>query len=219
MLSRPANADPRCDLFGTRFAEDIGLHSDLYAQLEYSASEPYTSFVFGSRDEAIAAHRFLLAKGLGEFSPPHGRLRLDGAAQPLGMVAFLSKQNLRKCRLVAALALRRAGFLNDASAVADRTRLAAKVLIEPHDDDLYLSRLAVVEESRGRGIGASLLEYVASEGKRLGCRRLILEVSPMHELAFQLYTRHQFVELGRPSVHDAESGRSLELIHMARNLG
>src|SRR5262245_24276846 len=63
---------------------------------------------------------------------------------------------------------------------------AARPLINIHD-------LHVTKDHRGHGIGRSLLEAVETEGRRLGCTKLTLEVQEHNETALALYRRFGFV--------------------------
>ena len=62
---------------------------------------------------------------------------------------------------------------------------AARPLMNIHD-------LAVISESRGRGIGRLLLEGVEAKGRELGCCKLTLEVRDDNYRAQRLYQRFGF---------------------------
>jgi ribosomal protein S18 acetylase RimI-like enzyme len=62
---------------------------------------------------------------------------------------------------------------------------AARPLINIHD-------LAVMPDSRGRGIGRLLLERVEAKGRELGCCKLTLEVREDNYPAQHLYQRFGF---------------------------
>jgi GNAT superfamily N-acetyltransferase len=199
-----------------RFAEEIGPLRDLFLDLEYAASEPYQSFVFDTREEAMEANRLLLSQGCGEFSPPHGRLVLDDAGEPLGMTVFISKQDLMKSRLKAALVLHKAGMLGEDKAA--RVKLAAQALAKPGDDDLYWSRLSLVEAARGKGVGWWVLNQVTDEARRRGCKRVLGDVAPTNLVFLKLLYRNEYVELDRGKAMDPGTGRTLEYIHVVLDL-
>ena len=56
-----------------------------------------------------------------------------------------------------------------------------------------LDELFVVPEARGRGVGRRVLGLVEEEARRLGIRRLFLEVEHGNR-AFELYRRAGFVD-------------------------
>lgn len=188
-----------------------------YLALELVASEPYSRFVYDDETVAAAAHRHLFATGVGEFAAPHAKvLVVDDMV--LGVAAWLSGANLRDSRLRAAVALTKGGFFRDDPDLRRRMRLAAEALMVPRLEDLYLSRLAVDLDARGRGIGVRLVSEFESDAHRQVCRRLVLEVSPEHEAARALYDRAGFVEIDSRKVSDPETQRELRYIHMARDL-
>jgi ribosomal protein S18 acetylase RimI-like enzyme len=62
---------------------------------------------------------------------------------------------------------------------------AAQPLINIHD-------LAVIEESRGQGVGRMLLARVEAKGRELGCCKLTLEVREDNHRAQRLYAKVGF---------------------------
>lgn len=191
--------------------------------LAAAASAPYASFAFGDPALAAAVDAYLFARDVAEFSPPAGRLFLvDG--RPAGLVALLTGRELATRRLAGAVALTRSGLLEqrgpgDDDDVRAHVRLAGTALLKPAADDLYLSRIAVHDAARGRGVGSALLEYVLDEGRRRRCPRCVLEVAPERAAAaYALYERHGFRETDRRLVRHPGSGRQLEYAHMARAL-
>ena len=65
---------------------------------------------------------------------------------------------------------------------------AARPLVNIHD-------LAVMPDSRGRGIGRLLLERVEAKGRELGCCKLTLEVREDNHRAQRLYQRFGFGDM------------------------
>jgi len=187
-----------------------------FLAMESAASRPYARFTYDTASVADQVRDLLFARGVGEFAPPAGKLLvIDG--QPAGMVACLTGAALRRARLAAGAAVVRSGILSDA-AIARRIQLAATTLLKVSTDDFYLSRIAVHDDFRGRGVGSALIEYVLEEAARAHSTRCVLEVAPEAAAAIALYRRHGFDEIGRVAVQDPESGRALEYVHMQRQI-
>lgn len=196
---------------------DLGRFEREFLALEAAASVPYSQFAFGTASLTTRVQEILFTRGVGEFVPPLGKLLIiDDAAA--GMLACLTGDALRRARLAASVALVRAGIMAETS-VARRVQLAATTLLKPAADDFYLSRLAVDEAFRNRGVGSALMEYVLAEAARAQSKRCVLEVSPRSVAAMTLYRRHGFEEIERRAVTDSESGRVLEYVHMQRHIG
>lgn len=195
---------------------ELGGCEATYLALEARASEPYAAFVYEDRAEAERVQRLLFDRDVGDLARSFGRLAMvDGA--PAGMLACIPGDQLVKTRLKAALVLRKAGVF-DAPGTARRSSLAAQTLAKVAPDDLYLSRIAVAEHHRGRGIGKDLLVHYEAEARRLGARRLVLEVSPLHREAVRLYERAGFAITGGGEAEDAATQRRLVYHHMTKRL-
>ena len=198
----------------TQPTADLAPFEREFMALEAAASAPYQRFIYSTTAEALRAQALLFERGVGEFMPPAGRLLiLDG--KPAGMVACLTGAALPRARLAAGAALTRAGLLADA-AIARRVQLASTTLLKPAPDDFYLSRIAVHEDFRGRGVGAALMQHVLDEAARSQAKRCVLEVAPEAAAAIALYRRHAFEEIDRRTVEDPATGRALAYVHMQR---
>jgi ribosomal protein S18 acetylase RimI-like enzyme len=198
----------------TQPTADLAPFEQEFKELESAASAPYMRFTYSTPADARHAQALLFERGVGEFVPPAGRLLvLDG--KPAGMVACLTGAALRRARLAAGAALTRAGLMADA-ALARRVQLASTTLLKPAADDFYLSRIAVHEDFRGKGVGAALMAHVLDEAARSQATRCVLEVAPEAAAALTLYRRSGFEEIDRRLVADPETGRVLEYVHMQR---
>lgn len=198
----------------TQPTADLAPFEREFMALESAASAPYMRFTYATAADARRVQALLLERGVGEFVPPAGKLLLlDG--KPAGMVACLTGAALRRARLAAGAALMRAGLMAD-PALARRVQLASTTLLKPAADDFYLSRIAVHEDFRGKGVGAALMQHVLDEAARSQATRCVLEVAPEAVAAIALYQRHGFEEIDRRAVEDPETGRALEYIHMQR---
>jgi ribosomal protein S18 acetylase RimI-like enzyme len=200
-----------------KLTADVAAHEQVFLALEFQASEPYTSFVFSSPEQAMEVRRYLWDKNLCEFSPPYGRLLCD-AGQPLGLLAVLSGKELGARRLKAALALTHSDFLKADSSLGRRLQLAGRALLKLLPDDLYISRVATVPAVRGRGIGTQLMQEAEKEARERGCSRLALEVSPASTAAVQLYRRSGFEQIDSKQVIDPPTNKSLHYLHLAKPL-
>ena len=196
---------------------EVGGDEQTLLELEFLASEPYTSFVFSTTEQALAIRQYLYDRNLCEFSPPYGRLLRDGG-QPVGLLATLDGAELTRCRLKATMALTKSGLLAEDPGLAARLQLAGQTLLKLRPDDFYISRVASAEGQRGRGIGSYLVRWAEQEGRARGCPRLVLEVSPRSAAAVQLYRREGYDEIDSRQVHDPRTGRSLHYLHLAKQL-
>ena len=191
----------------------VGADEQTLLELEFVASEPYTTFVFSSTDQALRVRRYLYDRNLCEFSPPYGRLLRD-QGRAVGLLAVLDGAELTRCRLKATLALTKSGLLADDPGLGARLHLAGQTLLKLRPDDFYISRVAAAE--RGRGLGSHLVRCAADEARARGCPRVVLEVSPLSVAAVQLYRREGYQEIDAREVQDPLTGRSLRYLHMAK---
>jgi GNAT superfamily N-acetyltransferase len=58
-----------------------------------------------------------------------------------------------------------------------------------HGRFLYVDDLVAAETARRQGLGAQLLDAVAAEGRKLGCRRLVLDTALDNVLGHRFYYR------------------------------
>lgn len=79
-----------------------------------------------------------------------------------------------------------------------------------------LHRIAVRSAWRRRGLGAALVEALAAEAQRRGCRRMLLEVEAGNAAALALYGRLGFVEIARRAEY---YGPGRDALVMERALG
>lgn len=74
--------------------------------------------------------------------------------------------------------------------------------------DAHLMNLAVVETSRGQGIGRALLESIRGAAAAMGASRITLEVRPSSTAAIALYESAGLTHAGtRPGYYDDEDAR------------
>lgn len=86
-------------------------------------------------------------------------------------------------------------------------------------DEAEILTLAVLPESRRKGIGHALVEALLAECKKLGAEEVFLEVAISNVAAQQLYRNLGFSEIGRRSAYyRQESGQLEDAISMRRKL-
>jgi ribosomal protein S18 acetylase RimI-like enzyme len=197
---------------------DIGADLAHFLELEREASRPYGAFVYGTDALHATVHEDLLEGGAAEFSPPEGRLAVVDD-QVVGMMAALSGATLKRRRLQAAYRIARSAFTVLDPDLPSRIRLAARTLLQPRDDDVYVSRIAVAPAARRRGVAAAMLEAILEEARAVGAPRCVLEVAPENAAAVALYERHGFVRAALRSVTEPRTGRALSYFHMVCTRG
>ncbi len=196
-----------------RLTPDLAGHRDAYLELEALASAPYNDFVFGDPRRSLRVRQALFDDGSAEWAAPHGVLALDGQ-EPVAMMARLEGRALVRARMRSAVGLARSGVLDEDAGLAARLRLAGGTLLHVRPEDFYLSRLAVADGARGRGLGRLLLEQFLREGQERGFRSFVLEVAAGSAAALALYRSVGFRESGHQAVTDPATGRRLEYLHL-----
>ncbi len=64
-------------------------------------------------------------------------------------------------------------------------------------DNLEISKIYVLPEYRGNGIGRQALEFLLGKGRELGCRKAYLEVNHANTAAIGFYEKHGFKAVGK----------------------
>ncbi len=62
-------------------------------------------------------------------------------------------------------------------------------------DSFHLMNLAIVPDSRGRGLGRALMDDFLAEARRLGVREAFLEVAVTNDAALALYRAYGFTDV------------------------
>jgi ribosomal protein S18 acetylase RimI-like enzyme len=75
-----------------------------------------------------------------------------------------------------------------------------------HGRFLYVDDLVTAEGSRGLGLGARLLDACTSEGRKLGCRRLVLDTALDNVLAHRFYYRQRMLARALRFSRDIDPG-------------
>jgi ribosomal-protein-alanine N-acetyltransferase len=80
------------------------------------------------------------------------------------------------------------------------------------DTDLRLNNIAIAPASRGRGLGARLLEWVIQKAVAAECEEVTLEVRPSNAVARKLYETRGFLEVGRRRGYYQDTGEDAVLM-------
>lgn len=78
-------------------------------------------------------------------------------------------------------------FIRSGGAIAGYVCLCEGFSLETGGGDFYLDELYVIPEFRNRGIGRAAIAFVETEARRLGARRICLEVQDGNGRAGNLY--------------------------------
>jgi ribosomal-protein-alanine N-acetyltransferase len=97
----------------------------------------------------------------------------------------------------------------------DADRVVGFAFLAAIADVADLHRVAVASDRQRQGVGAALVEAVATEARRRGCERMLLEVEATNGSAIAFYERLGFVEIAR---RDAYYGPGRNAVVMQRRL-
>ncbi|EJM96752.1 ribosomal protein S18-alanine N-acetyltransferase [Herbaspirillum sp. YR522] len=78
-------------------------------------------------------------------------------------------------------------------------------------DEAHLLNISVAQAHQHQGLGRLLLLHASSGARKLGMRRMLLEVRESNSHAFKVYQQYGFTEIGRrknyyPAVNNAREG-------------
>ena len=78
--------------------------------------------------------------------------------------------------------------------VRDNGELCGYIGIKPESDDrLFLSKLYLRKDKRGRGVASAMLGYVFDEARKIGKKRVYLTVNKHNDHAIEVYKKIGFV--------------------------
>ncbi len=78
--------------------------------------------------------------------------------------------------------------------VCDDEELCGYIGIKPESDDrLFLSKLYLRNDKRGRGTASAMLNYVFEEARKIGKKRVYLTVNKHNDHAIEVYKKIGFV--------------------------
>jgi len=76
---------------------------------------------------------------------------------------------------------------------------------EIRGEDLFLSKIYVLQSLRGKGLGKAALQFVADQARQENCRRITLTVNKFNSSSIAAYTRMGFRQ-GPPVQQDIGGG-------------
>jgi GNAT superfamily N-acetyltransferase len=173
---------------------DASMYLDAVATWMIDASSPYLPWLLGG----VEATRRLV---LGQLRQPVSELSADASYVLLengrclgGFVAFAGSA-LGTARRADVRAIVRGAQAVDRKALSQRLELARDMFLPVPSDCFYLSRIGVLEEARGRGLGTRLMDEYLQIGSRNGFRRFRLDISDGNAAAAALCARHRFASM------------------------
>ncbi len=115
-----------------------------------------------------------------------GDFHFDEAAVRAALVQLLAEPGLGRVWLI----------------TVDKVRVGYVVLtfgfsLESHGRDALIDEIYVTADQRGRGIGRQVIDQVEAEARRLGARKLYLEVERPNSRAQAFYRRLGFIDHNR----------------------
>ena len=124
----------------------------------------------------------------------HPRIEPANPGHAAGIAVLLEQAGLSHSGVASSLS----GFLvavedHPTSSSDLSSRVVGTVCIEQYDDEALLRSLAVSAETRGRGLGARLVQAAVDSALGLGCTRVVLLTTD----ATAFFSRHGFVEIDR----------------------
>jgi GNAT superfamily N-acetyltransferase len=161
------------------------------------AGEPYSAWFFGGRAKARADLGKWLLRPSSEVSATRVELVHEDPRSLAGLFIGVPGAELESCRksdlLVAVASAHDAEARNT---LAARIRQTSDLFLEVEPDEYYLSKMAVVRERRGRGLGRLILDAFLAKGERHGYTRFSLDVAAENTPAVKLYASAGFREQG-----------------------
>jgi GNAT superfamily N-acetyltransferase len=178
------------DLLDASMFLDASMYLAAVSTWMIDASSPYLPWLLGGVEATRRLVVSQLRQPVSEFSADATHVLLERDQCVGGFTAFAGSALAvaRRADLVAiagAHAAARAGLQR-------RLKLSRKMFLPVPADCFYLSRIGVIEEARGRGLGSRLLEEYLLAGSRNGFRRFRLDISDGNAAAAALCARYQF---------------------------
>lgn len=94
---------------------------------------------------------------------------------------------------------------------------AGYLALDPRPQELFLSKLYIAKEHRGRGYARQAVEFAVRTGRSLGLERISLTVNKQNQPSIKVY-QHLGFEILEPIVVDIGGGFSMDDYRMGRPL-
>jgi GNAT superfamily N-acetyltransferase len=174
------------------------------------AGRPFFDWYFGT-DRVEGIVRAWMVRPSSEIAISRATVAKTGRTVVGGFIA-LDGTTLRTCRLADAIAtLWHEEDPARHGAMRERISAAGGLFPAVESDTLYLSKIGVLPEFRGRGLGRWLVERSMERCRRQGLRRMRLDVSATNVTALRLYRSMGFIVVSRSQI----PGTSLRYLAMA----
>jgi ribosomal protein S18 acetylase RimI-like enzyme len=169
------------------------------------ASRPFADWYFGEPWAAAELITEWMSRSTSEVFAGRAILHED-ASGPSGCILALPGSLLAQCRAAdfAAFSREVAGEPGADDVLAEIIVVSNELFGRVESDDLYVSRVGVDPQQRGRGIGQAMLSHVLDLGARRGHPRVRLDVSADNVPALRTYGAVGFERHG--TRHSAVAG-------------
>lgn len=185
-LSRTGNARGRASVWHA--ADELVADErsfETITELVHKAGKPFVDWFFGDAQAADAITARWIRRASSELAAGRMRVLVRGD-RVVGLFLAASGADLAAARAADTFtALKEAGA--GRSELRERIATADRLFLPVEPEWFYLSRLAVVPEARGRGLGRMLVEEYLAAGTAAGYNRFCLDVSAENEIAVRLY--------------------------------
>ncbi len=157
-------------------------------ELIHEDGNPYFDWFFGDPGLAVATLAAWIRRPSSKVAASRVTLLLAGDALAGGMVA-LSDDELRRYRQADVVALlKNTGPDRSARAeLLERIQASNGLFAPVGSEDFYLSKIGVLAQHRGLGLGRTLMTEFLAAGRAAGSSRFRLDVSGDNEPAVRLY--------------------------------
>ncbi len=168
-------------------------HPNLIQQasdLVYETDGGLFKFLFGPKNKALTKIEKLIKTEHTSFSKNYIYISFEDD-QLLGLLIGYKGNEIDKEQEETEL-VQHHGFFNSIIFSLKISLLRPILTMKPQSNDFYISNICVKKETRGKGIGAFLLDQITPIAKEKQCDQLVLDVSLKNKKARQFYERNGF---------------------------
>jgi len=152
----------------------------------HEAGNPYFDWFFGGADAARSVLRALMRSESSEVAIARACVLLEGRRAIGGFIA-LSGADLARARMTDTLGALKEVGVEERAGLAERIAAARDLFLPVEHDDFYLSKMGLVPERRGTGLGRVIVDEFLKCGAAAGFRRFALDVCADNLPAARLY--------------------------------